>query len=71
MWLNNYAQSSHCQVRFLDNPSGPRHAVSWEAIALVNECEYGRAVSPSRGSAREEAARQAYERLAAGRVSAY
>jgi len=64
--LNNYIQKkfkNHTTLQWTRHQYGPEHLGLWEAVALINHVEYGRASAPSLGAAQEEAARQALGNL--------
>ncbi|KAH7104419.1 hypothetical protein BKA62DRAFT_694598 [Auriculariales sp. MPI-PUGE-AT-0066] len=50
-------------LRWDDTPNGVRHAPAWLSIVYINEIEYGRSVSLSKQTARNDAARQALQSL--------
>ncbi|KAJ7204491.1 hypothetical protein GGX14DRAFT_460674 [Mycena pura] len=64
--LNNVAQRRGHSVQYADTRSGPQHNEIWDSIVYLNQYEYGRGRSTTKGGAREVAAGQALIAIAQG-----
>ncbi|KZT21391.1 hypothetical protein NEOLEDRAFT_1099326 [Neolentinus lepideus HHB14362 ss-1] len=65
MRLNNVLQGPLRDRRLTweDYSEGPPHNVTWTSIAYLNNIEWGRGTGPSRGAAKENAARAVLDAL--------
>ncbi|THU91573.1 hypothetical protein K435DRAFT_863304 [Dendrothele bispora CBS 962.96] len=59
------AQSRGLTPVYADSFSGPQHAPTWTSTVSINNQQYGTGQGTSRGAARENAARQALQVIAA------
>ncbi|KAJ7882448.1 hypothetical protein B0H13DRAFT_927917 [Mycena leptocephala] len=57
--LNNAVHQWGQALRYKDSQTGPSNNPQWTSVVYLNNIEHGRGVGPSKGAARESAAKRA------------
>ncbi|KAF7350332.1 DRBM domain-containing protein [Mycena venus] len=57
--LNNVAQNNGWTVTYEASWTGPQENPRWTVVVFVNNIEYGRGIGPTKGAAKDKAARDA------------